>query len=80
MGMELLPEDNVPIHVTADAEYKGVSEDYDLFNMTYPLPYGLYVRVKAGVELGAALQYGAGAKVPATQECQGFQAMGAGAA
>lgn len=62
---------NVAAGQTPHVIIQGEEKDIEIFSMTYPLPYGFYVDIEAGVELSAGAMFMAGAKVPAKQACTG---------
>lgn len=71
----LLPEGTVGINLalgqSPPPDLIGTEEDVTIFTGTYPLPYGFYVDIEAGVELSAGAFFTTAAQVPAKQACTG---------
>ncbi len=71
------PDEPVDINLATHVDLGGTEEDIEVLNTTFPLAYGFYVNVTAGVELSTGVTFVAQANLPPKGDCTSAAPLGA---
>ena len=78
LGQALIPNETINLNQGVGYNSRGLEEDIELFNATYPLPFGLHITLDVGLELSAGASFLVSAGAPsAGGECTGTQTLNA---